>query len=183
MIYYQKLDIENFEVIIDEILRFAAPKIPLTQRYLDANPLDIYRYTPKLFCFLRENFHKFPILFRFYNSPPYYQMPPHIDNHPEAENKIGFNIPLLGTKDTTMNYYSTPDDNLRLTYTGFANMPAQTLKDYSKLTLLASFELDKPTLVRTDIIHDIVNQKDSNRLILGMKCLGTTFEEVYKFKS
>jgi hypothetical protein len=107
---------------------------------------------------------------------------PHIDNLITAPNKIGFNIPLSGTKNTFMNYYTTPRDNLDITHTGgFGSSPAQIIKDKEKLVLIDSLEIDEPTLLRTDAIHEIDNPNLTYRLVLGMKFIGNTFEDVYKF--
>jgi hypothetical protein len=106
---------------------------------------------------------------------------PHIDNIPTAKNRIGFNIPLVGTKNTSMNYYDTPADNLELrTSGGLGSLPTQFIKDKTKLVLIDSLEVDYPTLLRTDVIHSVSNPNESYRLILGMKMVGNTFEEVYK---
>jgi hypothetical protein len=104
---------------------------------------------------------------------------PHIDNLVTAKNKIGFNIPLSGTKNTFMNYYTTTEDNIRITPdSGFGSMPAQIIKDKSKLVLTDSIEIDKPIILRTDLIHEVLNPNNSYRLVLGMKYIGKQFEDV-----
>ena len=59
-------------------------------------------------------------------------------------------------------------------------MPVQVIKDESQITVIDSLELDTPTLVRTDVIHGVKNNNDSYRLIISLKFVGSTFEEVYK---
>jgi hypothetical protein len=179
---YQKINIPDFEVIKNEILEMVAPQISQNLRYWDVPLIEIYKSSPSIFNYIRENFYRFPVLFRFYNSPPFYDLVPHIDNMPDAKNKIGFNIPLAGTKNTAMNYYSTPADNLETRETGgLGRLPTQFIKDKTRLVLIDTFEVDQPTLLRTDVIHSVSNPNDSYRLILGMKFIGSTFEEVYKF--
>jgi hypothetical protein len=165
----------------EEILTITQPQISQNLRFWDLSVADFYKSTPVFFNYLKTHFHRFPILFRFYNTPPFGHIVPHIDNMPDARNKIGFNLPLAGTKNTAMNYYSTPADNLEIMKTGgFGGHPLQFIKDKTKLVLMDSFEVDQPTLVRTDVIHAVDNPNDSYRLILGMKFIGSTFEEVYK---
>ena len=165
----------------NEILTMVSPQISQNLRFWDLPVIDFYKHTPTFFNYIKENFYRFPILFRFYNTPPNGMLIPHIDNLVTAPNKIGFNIPLSGTKNTFMNYYTTPEDNLGVTLNGgFGSMPAQIIKDKTKLVLIDSFEVDQPTLLRTDMIHSVDNPNDSYRLILGMKFTGSTFEEVYK---
>jgi hypothetical protein len=178
---YKKIDIPNLKVMSNEILTMVSPQISQNLRFWDLPVIDFYKHTPTFFNYIKENFYRFPILFRFYNTPPNGMLIPHIDNLVTAPNKIGFNIPLSGTKNTFMNYYTTPEDNLGVTLNGgFGSMPAQIIKDKTKLVLIDSFEVDQPTLLRTDMIHSVDNPNDSYRLILGMKFTGSTFEEVYK---
>jgi hypothetical protein len=79
-----------------------------------------------------------------------------------------------------MNYYTTPEDNLELRYAGFVNEAAQFIKDKSKLVLSDTVVVDQPTLLRTDCIHDVVNDNPTRRIVMGMKFIGREFDEVYK---
>lgn len=177
---YKKIDVPNLDIMIDEILTMVNPQISQNLRYWDLPISEFYKATPTFFKFLvGKTLRGLPKLFRFYNTPPYGMLGPHIDNLNEARNKIGFNIPLSGTKNTFMNYYTTSEDNIGVTQTGgFGSMPAQTIKDKSKLVLIDSIEIDKPTILRTDIIHEVINQNDSYRLVLGMKYIGKKIEDV-----
>jgi hypothetical protein len=180
-ILYKKITVPDLNLIVDEILTLVAPQISQNLRYWDIPFIDIYKHTPIFTNYLTHNFKRRPALFRCYNSPPFGGLGPHIDNLPTAKNKIGFNIPLAGTKNTLMNYYDTPSDNLEQTPDlGFGQLPAQIIKDKSKLVLIDSFEVDQPTLLRTDRIHSVTNPNETYRLVLGMKLIGSTFEEVYK---
>jgi hypothetical protein len=178
---YKKIKVPNFEIMAEEILTLTQPQISQNLRFWDLPAAAFYKSTPVFFNYLKTHFYRLPILFRFYNTPPFSKVIPHIDNIPTALNKIGFNLPLAGTKNTSMSYYDTPKDNLQLS-TGFANMyPSQIIMDNTKLVLIDSFEVDQPTLLRTDVIHAVDNPNDSYRLILSLKFAGSTFEEVYKF--
>jgi hypothetical protein len=186
MIYkmvYKKIKVPNFEIMAEEILTLTQPQISQNLRFWDLPASAFYKSTPVFFNYLKTHFYRLPILFRFYNTPPYGMLGPHIDNLATAPNKIGFNIPLSGTKNTLMNYYTTPQDNLDITHNGgFGAMPAQIIKDKEKLVLVDSLEIDEPTLVRTDIIHEVTNPNLTYRLVLGMKFVGNTFEDIYKFE-
>ncbi len=176
---YKKIDVPNIDIMIAEILIMVSPQISQNLRYWDLPLTDFYKATPTFFKYITSNtFRSIPRLFRFYNTPPNGMLVPHIDNIAQAPNKIGFNIPLSGTKNTFMNYYTTPDDNLGITLSGgFGSMPAQIIKDKSKLVLIDSIEIDKPTILRTDLIHEVVNPNNSYRLVLGMKYVGKQFED------
>ena len=180
---YQKLDVPDFNIMVEELLELSKTQIEQNLRYWDIKFIEFYKNTPTFFKYISSNFYRLPILFRFYNTPPYGKLVAHIDNTQEAKNKIGFNFPLLGTTNTQMNFYYSPPDNVDLQYAGFEDMPVQLIKDKSKLILADSIEIDKPTLLRTDSIHEVVNNNNSYRLVLGMKFIGNTFEEVYKFNN
>jgi hypothetical protein len=180
-VLYKKIIVPNFEVIKAEILELVAPQISQNLRYWDLPFIEFYKSAPSFYNYMRENFYRFPSLFRFYNTPPFGSLGHHIDNLSNAANKIGLNIPLAGTKNTAMNYYDTPIDNLEISHNaGFNNMPAQLIKDKTRLVLIDSLEVDQPTLLRTDVIHEVVNNNETYRLVMGMKLIGSTFEEVYK---
>jgi hypothetical protein len=181
--YYKKIDVPNFEIMVDEISKLVEPQISKNLRYWDIKYMEFFNHTPVFFRYLQRNFFRLPILFRFYNSPPFSELPPHKDNVVNARNKIGFNIPIHGTENTVMNFYKTLDDNMALSYTGFGNSPTQLLKDRSKIILVDSVVIDQPTLVRTDELHGVINQNPTYRLVLGMKYSGNTFEEVFKFNT
>ena len=179
---YQKIDIDEFELIRDELLKFVEPQISQQLRYWDINYIEFLKNTPRFIRYISKMLYRPPVLFRFYNTPPFSKLAPHVDNLADSANKIGFNIPLLNTENTLMKYYETTADNMEIAPSaGFASMPAQLIIDTRKLVLLDSFVLDKPAIVRTDIIHEVVNDNDSYRLVLGMKLIGDNFEEVFKF--
>ncbi len=181
---YQKIDVPDYDIMVEEILKLSSNQISQNLRYWDIHLYEFCKKTPTFLNYIVCNFHSLPILFRFYNTPPHGKLGAHIDNGQSAENRIGFNIPLSGTANTEMNYYDTPPDNLELKPAiGFGEMPAQIIKDHSKLIFLDKLVVDKPTLLRTDVIHEVINNNDSYRLVLGMKFVGNTFEEVYKFKN
>lgn len=177
---YKKIDVPNLDIMIAEILTMVSPQISQNLRYWDLPISDFYKATPTFFKYIfGGTFRSIPKLFRFYNTPPYGMLGPHIDNFNTAKNKIGFNIPLSGTKNTFMNYYTTTEDNIDIARDGgFGSAPAQIVKDESKLVLIDSIEIDKPTILRTDLIHEVINQNNSYRLVLGMKYIGEQFEDV-----
>lgn len=174
---YQKINVPNFENMVNEIVSHSQQQIAENIRAWDIDVSDVKKYMPILYSYLLENFYRLPALFRVYNTPPFGDLPPHFDN-----NSISFNLPLMGTTNTQMNYYSNPSDNIELRYEGF-RVPRELTKfpkDLSKIVLLESLELDKPALLRIDVLHSVTNNNPTYRLVLGMKLLGKTFEQVYK---
>ena len=181
MLLYKKIKIPNFDVMTEEILKMIQPQISQKLRYWDLPFTAFQRHTPELFKYLTTNLHRLPILFRFYNTPAYSDLPIHTDNIETAKNKIALNIPLYGTKNTTMDYYVTDIDNLHVTFTdGIKDYPIRLIKDNLPLTLIDSMELDSPTLIRTDILHGVRNNNNDYRLTLSLKLLGDNFDNVFK---
>lgn len=177
---YQELNVENFEDIRDELLVFSKKNIELELRYWDVPIIDFFKNTRSFSMFLINNFYSLPIICRFYNSPPFYKLAAHTDNHDNPKNKIGLNIPLVGTENTQMEFYQTPEDNLILSKLGLNGEPTRSVKNLNLLELIDTIELKQPTLVRTDILHGVNNYKSTRRLILGLKFNGSSFKEVYK---
>lgn len=181
MMLYKKIEIPEFEIISEEILKLIQPQISQNLRFWEIVPFELYKGAPNLFRYMSNNFYKLPILVRFYNTPPFGTTSPHIDNVKDAKNKIGLNIPLHGTKNTSMDYYSNIEDNLYISHTeGKSHLPAQIIRDQTKIKLIDSLELDMPALVRTDVVHGVKNNNNTYRLIMGMKFIGNSFDEVYK---
>jgi hypothetical protein len=181
MLLYKKIKIPNFEIISEEIITLVQPQIFQNLRFWDLPIESFLRHTPVFFKYLITNFSRFPLIYRFYNTPPYEGLRPHIDNVENASNKIALNIPLLGTKNTTMDYYTTDKDNFNLRYTeGFKHLPVQILKDDTNVTLIDSIELDNPALVRTDVVHGVRNNNNSYRLSMSMKFESDNFDDIFK---
>lgn len=184
MILYQKIAVPNFDLMVEEILNSVQEQVDEKLRYWDLPVEHFKKHTPIFMKYIEDSFYDLPILFRFYNSPPFEGIGPHVDNLPNAKNKIGFNFPLMNTKNTLMDYYTNPYDNVKMLFNrGFGGDHSQGIKDISRLTLIDSVEIDVPTLVRTDVYHSVRNPNDSYRLILGMKFIGTQFEQVFKHYS
>lgn len=178
---YKKLDVPEIEVIINEILPLVSPQISQNLRFWDFSSATAYQHCPNLVVYIFKNFYSFPVLIRFYNTPPFGELVPHIDNVDDAKNKIALNIPIYGTKNTLMNYYNSTEENTYLTHTGGkSHLPVQVIKDKNKIELIDSLELDRPALVRTDVIHGVKNNNNTYRLIMSLKFIGNSFEEVYK---
>ena len=184
MMLYKKIDIDNFEIIREEILNLCSQQISQNLRFWDIRYIDFLKNTPTFINYISNKLYKIPVLFRFYNTPPQSWLPPHLDGMADSVCKIGFNIPLLNTENTYMRYYDTPEDNIKIAYKdGFTLAPVRIIEDKSKLVPLDSIVIDKPTLLRTDITHQVDNYNNSYRLVLCMKLEGNSFEEVFKFNT
>lgn len=183
---YKKINIDNFIKIQDEILESVQAHINSNVRFWDKTFSQIKVISPTLYNFL--NLHKkLPIRFcRFYLTPANDSLGPHIDGDFKSKSPLGLNLPIIGCEGTVMNWYETQDGNLDSGRYGFGNMNAIVVKDKAKLILLDSVVIDKPTFVRTDVLHEIINSKPSPRLVLSIRFLftntiGQHFTDVFNF--
>lgn len=99
---------------------------------------------------------------RLYRTMPHTAVEPHYG--PSTE--VAINFPISGFKNSFMNWYENPDDNVEPdgnTIDGFSQL---RILDPLRLVLIESLILDQPTLVKTDGVTDIQHHSDSQRLVL-----------------
>lgn len=186
MLLYKKLEVDNFEQMRVELELASMDRVIQNTRYWGEPYAWFKQNTPTFYNFI-ESKKKVPIRFcRFYLTPPNSSLQPHADGVSTFRSPIGLNIPISGYENTTMDWYSCPDDNFDNGHYGFENIPASKVIDFTKLEKIDSTVIDSPTFVRTDIVHGIDNYKSTNRLVLSIrfpysKVFGQKFEDVWKF--
>ena len=189
MLLYKKLEVDNFEAIRSELWLASTNKVMTNAtnkiRFWD-EPSDWFRTNTPIFYKFIEDRKKKPIrLFRFYLTPRYDVLRPHIDGLVNHRSPIGLNIPIIGYQDTTMDWYNCPEDNIIDGNYGFNGTLASRVIDLNKLWKKDSTVIDCPTFVRTDIVHGITNYKSTPRLVLSMRFLNENhitknFEDFWK---
>jgi hypothetical protein len=136
---------------------------------------------PDFFKSLELLFESSIIKSRIFVYPPNFNMSTsHIDGISGGLNKWALNIPLFGTKNSTMNWFHVTDT--------IGNQPPNSDRSNAlifKITTpcLDSLELLSPHIVRTDIPHNVVNMKSSSRAILSIRFKSSivdSIETVYK---
>ena len=118
---------------------------------------------------------KFPLLssiWNYYDILPYARLAPHID----ARRSCALNIPIRGTEgSSTLFYKPTADLNLRYDNERVLNWVN------SDLEKVFEFELVKPTLIRNDVPHAVINGS-SRRIILSWSIvINYSFDEAKEF--
>ena len=185
MLLYKKLEVDNFEAMRSELELTTLDKVNSKIRYWD-EPLTWFKNNTPIFYNFIENKKKVPIrLCRFYLTPCYDRLIPHVDGLTDNRSPIGLNIPIVGYENTTMDWYSCPENNFKDGNYGFNNITASRVIDFRKIEKIDSTVIDCPTFVRTDIVHGIDNYKSTNRLVLSIrfpysKQFGQNFEDVWK---
>ena len=183
MIFYKKLNVENFDLIRDELIRATVDDIAKGLRFWDV-PFAWFKDASPLLHEFVDSRKRIPIrLCRFYLTPKYDVLIPHIDGLTNNRSPIGLNIPIIGYENTTMNWYDCPDDNLTDGNYGFNNITASRVVDFTKLTKVDTAIIDCPTFVRTDVVHGVQNFNSSQRLVLSIRfpyvaTFGKQFEDV-----
>ena len=183
MLFYKKLNVDNFDLIRDELEKATVFEVSTNLRFWDVPFIWFKSNSPTLYNFI-ESRKKIPIrLCRFYLTPKYDVLLPHVDGLTNNRSPIGLNIPIIGCENTTMNWYDCPNDNLTDGNYGFNNITASRVVDFTKLRKVDTAIIDCPTFVRTDIVHGVQNFNSSQRLVLSIRfpyvaTFGKQFEDV-----
>ena len=184
MMLYKKLNIDNFETMRLELEAATIHKVTANLRFWEENYSWFETNAPTFYNFI-ESRKKVPIrMCRFYLTPAYDFLEPHADGMSTHRSPIGMNIPIRGYQNTTMDWYSCPDDNFNNGYLGFNKTSASRVIDPTKLVKIDTTTIDCPTFVRTDVVHGIINNNPTSRLVLSLRFpysikFGQYFDEVF----
>ncbi len=182
---YKKLNVDSFEIFREELENFTKDQVALNKRYWDVPWPEFKTATPTFYNFVMSR-RKLPVrLCRFYLTPPFDILKPHVDGWTNNRAPLGLNIPIVGYENTQMTWYSCPEDNLEDGDYGFNNISASKVKEFSLLKSIEETVIDQPTFVRTDVVHSVFNFKSTPRLVLSIrfhfvKTYGKEFHEVFK---
>ena len=183
MLHYRKLSVDNFEVMKKELEIATLDKVNSKIRYWD-EPFIWFKNNAPVFYNFIESKSKVTIRHcRFYLTPPFGILIPHVDGLTNNRSPIGLNIPVIGYENTTMDWYSCPDDNFKDGNYGFNNSTASKVIDFTKIEKIETTVIDCPTFVRTDVVHGVTNNNPTSRLVLSLRFpystnFGQTFEDV-----
>jgi hypothetical protein len=181
--FYKKLNIDNFEVMRVELAAATIDKVNANIRFWGEHYSWFKTNAPTFYNFI-ESRKKVPIrMCRFYLTPAHDFLAPHADGTSTNRSPIGLNIPISGYQNTTMDWYSCPDNNFDNGYLGFNKTSASKIIDPTKLIKIDTTSIDCPTFVRTDVVHGITNNNSTCRLVLSLRFpysikFGQQFEDV-----
>jgi hypothetical protein len=181
---YKKLNVPEFETIRSELEMFTIDGVLSKKRFWDVPYNDFKIPCPTLFNFMEQRKKLKIRICRFYLTPENNSLIPHLDGLTDARSPIGLNIPVIGYKGSTMDWYDCPKDNFKDGPFGFGGITASRIIDFTKIKKVESTVIDCPTFVRTDVVHGVENYKDSQRLVLSIrfifnKNIGQKFEEAF----
>ena len=172
--------------MIDLYKKHSIPNLAEIQAELFNEVAHIVTNKKHLFYVLpveREEMNKFPLLNDYLNSIskwPLLKNKPlkffisaggvvgdvHADNH--FTSRIALNIPVYGYSGTYLNYYDTPEENIKFEkYIGGHSCYMPINKGIIKQT--NHLEFVEPYLLRTDILHNSENKTNDYRIIVTIR--------------
>lgn len=194
--FYRYIDIPNLTPIVEELSKL------YNIDDLNKNKAEswIYNYKtvkeklPNLAEFLKRSKVSVELL-KFYSIPPNGMLGYHTDGPVDGSSfcpPFSFNIPLLNCNNTYIHYFDCEPSNLKILerinvkntlvqegFMGSAYVPI----DKSKITEIAKAEVNKPIIVKTDLVHSASNPNDKTfRVIAGIRFdlrNASEFEDVF----
>lgn len=137
MQYYKKLNVANFELIRNELEIATVDNVKQNLRFWDVSFEWFKTNAPLTYEFI-NSYKRVPVrLCRFYLTPKFDKLIPHVDGLTNNRSPIGLNIPIIGYQNTTMDWYSCPDDNFTGGNYGFNRITASRIIDFSKIKKIA----------------------------------------------
>jgi hypothetical protein len=101
---------------------------------------------------------------------PYESTKPHIDN---SDNPWAILFPIKNTKNTRLEYYTSPNKPVLNTYYNRNGQRITTWEiDTKHLTMTHSLELIRPTIINNQRIHDAINPTNAVRWTIALVCAG-----------
>tara|TARA_B110000305_G_C19264534_1_gene551239 strand:- start:118 stop:663 length:546 start_codon:yes stop_codon:yes gene_type:complete len=121
---------------------------------------DIPNELPMLHNWLSKTFKLYPIIYKFYFLPPKTSMKPHIDHRGSYRIPWGLNIPVANANCAKLCFYECPEENIKTKIVG-RHIAYAAPMDPTKMTLLNSYVVDAPCILRTDVMHDAINNSET----------------------
>jgi hypothetical protein len=168
MLLFKKLNVENFKEIKSE-LNNSITDDDLKLRFWDKNWEWFKDNAPELYKFISKRQKLTVRLCRFYLTPSFDRLIPHVDGLKNNRSPIGLNIPIFGYENTKMNWYHCDNDNFNAGPFGFNKIEASRIINMKKLIKIESTTIDCPTFVRTDVAHEVINNNPTKRCVLSIR--------------
>lgn len=175
MNYYKKIDIDFYDEIVQDTLSYLLHQKPdiynrntaTSGSFNVLNLEEFKKFCPKLdLGFAKYNLVcNLAVAFVMYDNT---QTTIHIDVYKSTHiNKTRINVPILNTKDTFTRFYEGGEFAL---YTNpVTNITNYTMRGIKGLKLVDKVEIDKPTVVRVDVPHDVkIDLKNVPRITLSL---------------
>lgn len=185
---FVKVNIPCLSDIQNEILNILPTDYKVTRvRGVIVNKKKLKEHCPILYNWLLTHSKKILDTIRpvkIYFCPPNTGLKAHIDL---SRSPISLNIPIQDVEDTKYVFYFTEHENLEKPKfesksSGLNLEQGLTAIDESKMILLDTLELTEPHLIRTHILHGVINNTDKTRIIIAINWASNSlnFEDYLK---
>lgn len=124
---------------------------------------------PELYRFFEQN-NLIPECFAVLIRDPHVTAPIHVDGDGSRPVVLAINLPVFNCENTYMYWFDVPPDQLKFIEdrgNRYKSLPLDY--DWTKITPLETLELTKPCMVRINVPHNIVNDRDTVRAILSIR--------------
>lgn len=180
---YQKIKIDNFEKIQEELLNLVPEDKKNVQGHFESWIVNIpwlLSNCPTLDKFFKERALKPLNQIKFYSSGPDHGTGYHIDGT-SVRQPFGLTLPLINTSNSFFNWYQEDSENFIIKdlmvqpIDGFECIlhKVLTVNDISKLKLLGSLEVNSPTFIKSDVMHNVTNSSGGTRIVCVIRWLLT----------
>ena len=174
MKYYHKMEIVQLSNIQSELYAYIKDLVESKSKYFMGKvvPYSEINCFPYLMEYL-SGVSKLPINkespIKFFITGPRVKGSIHKDF--DSTSRIALNIPVIGCEGTFLRYYETQEDNIIVSNPepslsqGYSYIP----KDHALLSLVRELEFIEPHLMRTDKLHQSVNNTNKFRVIATIR--------------
>ena len=172
MVPYKHLDIPNFEHISRKLERFVA-SVNVIKMGTFFNPFkaeEVLKWVPEITSVLRvldiTDFYSVAIIRALPSSiAPNF---PHTDIMPLPDQQVALNWPVYNCKDTYTTFYELKPDQKPEHNKLINNMPYERVT-YDQVVETHRIKIDRPTLIRYDVLHAVVNKTNSVRITASLR--------------
>lgn len=130
---------------------------------------------PELYEFF-EKHNLQPECFAVLIRDPHVTAPLHVDGDGSRPVVLALNLPVFNCKDTYMYWFNVPADQMGFIEdrgNRYKSMPVDY--NWKQLQPIETLELTEPHMVRVNVPHNIVNNRDTVRAILSIRFNPTPF--------
>lgn len=164
---YKFVDIPNFDKIQQDLVAMVPTFFNEVSTHAVVVDLeDIKLHCPLLIDYLEENNLVWDIA-RFFMIAPMTEIRIHVDGSSEYPKFLALNLPVMGYKSTTMNWW----DRVEVCSIESTEKYGKNISYYDSddKVMSHSVELDSPALVQINIPHNVTNLHDCERVVLSVR--------------
>lgn len=140
---------------------------------------------PNFMNIILKNFKILPLWYRYYVTPKFKQLNPHIDGGEKGvPYPFSLNLPIIGAENTTTIWYDSSDvsNQRKLSTVDHYYSTGIIAKNSKKLKEVYKQTIDKPTFIKTDIFHAVKNPNSTTRIMLTFRWQNREGTKGYEIK-